>query len=75
MNLDDLDPLLWAKKPKSQCALALLITGAKEGDKRLAEIHARHISDGVCDESGRLLNRWDGLRWVTTAKTQERSAA
>lgn len=62
---DSLDPLLWAKKPRAQAAIDLLISGAKEGDSRLAEIHAKHRGDGVCDEGGRLLLRFDGVSWVS----------
>ena len=31
-----------------------------------------HVRDGVCDESGKLLMRWDGLRWVSLAADRER---
>jgi hypothetical protein len=63
---EHLDPLLWAKRPKSQSAMDLLIRGVKQGgDPRLAEIYSGHLSDGVCDESGNLLRRWDGLRWTS----------
>lgn len=37
----ELDPLLWAKKPKSQQAIDLLSAGAKELDARLVEISHR----------------------------------
>ncbi len=59
----DLDPLGWAKRPRSQSALDLLDAGAKGGDARLAEIHAKHLADGVCNGAGRITARWDGLRW------------
>lgn len=64
--LDELDPLplLWAKRPKSQQAIDLLTVGAKEGDARLAAVHAEHLRSGVCTEEGKLLMRWDGLRLV-----------
>lgn len=58
MKLCEHDPHLWAKHPKSQTALNLLIAGAKEGDARLADILAGHLRDGVCDENGKLLFRW-----------------
>lgn len=64
---EDLDPLLWAKRPRSQCALSLLRTGAAEGSGELATILSSHVRDGVCDESGKLLMRWGGLRWVSLA--------
>jgi len=72
---EDLDPLLWAKRPRSQCALSLLRTGAAEGSGELATILSSHVRDGVCDESGKLLMRWDGLRWVSLAADRERYAA
>ena len=63
MNLEEsLDPLLWAKLPRSQSALDLLVTGVA-GDARLAEIHAKHVADGVCSLKNELLLVWDGLRW------------
>ena len=72
---EDLDPLLWAKRPRSQCALSLLRTGAAEGSGELATLLSSHVRDGVCDESGKLLMRWDGLRWVSLAADRERYAA
>lgn len=60
----DLDPLGWAKRPRSQCALELLMQGAKDGDAMLAEIHGQHLACGVCNAAGRLLVRWDGLGWA-----------
>lgn len=68
----ELDPLLWAKKPKSQQALELMATGAKEGDARMAEILAGHVRDGLCTESGNLLVRWDGMRWISLDADHER---
>jgi len=64
---EHLDPLLWAKRPKSQSAMDLLIRGVKQkdGDQRLVEIHSGHLANGICDESGNLLLRWDGVRWVS----------
>ncbi len=69
---EELDPLLWAKKPKSQQALDLLAAAAKEGDTTLVGILARHVRDGVADDKGKLLARWDGLRWVSLAADLER---
>ena len=60
-----LDPLLWAKRPKSQTALNFLRNGCDEGDARLQEIVRQHIADGVCTDDGQLLRRWDGLQWVS----------
>ena len=59
-----LDPLLWAKKPRSQTAINLLSDGAKAGDKRLADILAGHVRDGVCDANGTLLRVWSNGQWV-----------
>ncbi len=67
----ELDPLLWAKKPKSQQAIDLLSAGAKELDARLVEILTGHVRDGVCAESGKLLVRWDGVRWISTEADRE----
>lgn len=71
----ELASLGWAERPRSQNALDLVTTGANEGDARLVAIRARLVSDGVCDESGKLLMRWDGLRWVSLAADRERYAA
>jgi hypothetical protein len=60
----DLDPLLWAKKPKSHHALQAVFDCATVGDPRFVEIKASLIRDGVCDESGRMVRRWDGNRWA-----------
>lgn len=69
------DPLKWAKRVRSQCALDLLTAGAKEGDSRMAEILAGHVRDGVCSESGKLLQRWDGLAWRRADEIEYRRAA
>ncbi len=71
----DLDPLIWAKRPRSQTALDLVQKGVNEGDSRLIEIHAEHIRNGVCDNAGKLLRRWDGLRWQKIADERYRDAA
>jgi len=70
-----LDPLGWAKHPQSQQALDAITLAAKEGDERFVAIRAQLVADGVCDESGKLLMRWDGLRWVSLAADRERYAA
>ena len=61
----ELDPLMWAKRIKSQTALDFLRKGCAEGDSRLQEILRQHIADVVCTEDGRLLLRWDGMQWVS----------
>ena len=63
----ELDPLMWAKRLKSQIALDFLSKGCAEGDSRLQEILRQHIADGACTEDGRLLLKWDGLRWVSVS--------
>jgi len=64
------DPMGWATHPRSQCALDMLLCGAREGNSLLREIHARHLADGACNDSGKLLQRWDinGQRWVQTCE-------
>jgi len=69
------DALKWAKRVRSQTALDLLTAGAKEGDSRLAEILAGHVRDGVCSESGKLLQRWDGKSWRRADDIEYRRAA
>ena len=66
-DLDPLDPLLWAKKPRSQCALTLLRAGAVEGNKALAEILDGHVRRGVCNDQGKLLMHWRDGAWVYAA--------
>lgn len=64
-SMDTLEPLEWAKKPRSQWALDFLRRGAELGDSQLAGILSGHKSSGVCDGTGRnLRKRWDGLQWV-----------
>ncbi len=64
MITDEIDPLLWAKRPKSQAAADLIKSGVAS-DRRLEEIWRQHIADGICAEDGKLLQRWDGLRLVS----------
>lgn len=59
-----LDPLLWAKKPRSQTALDFVRRGAA-GNTGLMEILQRNIADGICTDDGKLLRRWDGVQWVS----------
>jgi len=75
MSIGYFDHLMWAKKPMSQHALDLLIAGARDGDKRMEETRSRHVSNGVSDKSGRLLQRWDGLQWVLVSAERYRDAA
>lgn len=50
MNGDEnfLDPLEWARHPRSKQAVELLISGAAD-DARLARIFRQHVADGVFD--------------------------
>jgi hypothetical protein len=73
--MDELDSLAWAKRPKTQHALDLVAAGAKEGDARLVSVRADHERSGVCDEAGKLLMRWDGLRLVRVADEEGRRDA
>lgn len=61
---ENLDPLLWAKKPRSQTALDYVRRGAAEGNADLKAILEKLIVDGVCTDKGSLLRRWDGIGWV-----------
>lgn len=62
---DEYDPLLWAKRPKSQKAMDAVIDGAKRSDK-LAAILADLSQSGVCNEAGKLLKRYKGGgQWAT----------
>ena len=59
-----LDPLLWAKKPRSQTALDFMRMGAAR-NTALMEILQRNVADGICTDDGKLLRRWDGSQWVS----------
>lgn len=62
---DDYDPLLWAKRPKSQTALNMLIDGATKS-VALREIVADLKAAGICSEAGKLLKRYKGQgQWVS----------
>lgn len=61
---EDYDPLLWAKRPKSQKALDFVIDGAKRSEP-LRQILADLKAAGVCSEAGKLLKRYKGQnQWV-----------
>lgn len=64
----NLDPLLWARKPRSPTALDFVRRGAS-GNKELSAILQQHVADGVCTENGDLLLRWDGFQWVSVPTT------
>jgi hypothetical protein len=38
----------------------------------MVEILAGHVRDGVCSDSGKMLMRWDGLRWISLEADLER---
>ena len=62
---EDFDPLLWAKKPKSQKAIDAVIDGAKRSDK-LRQVLDDLISKDVVSTAGKLLKRYKGQgQWVT----------
>lgn len=61
----DYDPLLWAKRPKSQKSMDAVIDGAKRS-LALAVILTDLRSAGICNEAGKLLKRYKGQgQWVT----------
>lgn len=53
------DFLAWAKRPGSSMAMREVVKLAERKDERFVEILAQLKADGVCDEHGRLLKRWD----------------
>lgn len=57
------DPLDWAKHPRSQEGLRFLVQAAKN-DRVLYRILTKLVDDKVCTANGVLLRRWDGVRWV-----------
>lgn len=63
----NLDPIGWARRPRSYSALRAVIELARNGDTRFADILARLVEDEVCTASGRLMYRWDGGRWIRVA--------
>lgn len=62
----EFDGLLWAKRPKSQVALNAIFDAKKNARRfpALAAIFDQLVSDGVANEAGKLLRRWDGICWV-----------
>jgi hypothetical protein len=64
VTLTDYDPLTWARKPKSQKALDMVLDGAKR-NMALAQIVVEHVANGICNEAGKLLKRYKGQgQWV-----------
>lgn len=62
----EFDGLLWAKRPKSQKAMDFIADGKKHASRfhALAEVFDQLVMDGIANESGKLLHRWDGVAWV-----------
>lgn len=57
------DPLLWAKKPAGQLAWNLVLNGARK-HAGLADVAAQAIENGIANDAGVLLKRWDGNQWL-----------
>lgn len=79
MSQDHLDPLKWAKFPRSQAAIGHVFEGSRQGDERFKQILEGHIRDGVCDEQGNLLlvwcaGQWVKLAWYVRVNNERRSA-
>lgn len=62
----EFDGLLWAKKPKSQKAMDFIADGKKHANRfpALAEVFDYLVKEGIANELGKLLYRWDGVQWV-----------
>ena len=60
-----LDPLLWARKPRSQHAFYRLKAGADGGNTSLSGILGDLVEAGVCTGDGKLLYCWQGGQWVS----------
>ena len=62
-----IDPIGWARKPRSQKALELLLTLVKEKDATFVEIYEDLVKSGkVIDEN--LIYKWDHVthQWTKT---------
>lgn len=63
-NPDEHDPLLWAKRPKSQTAMDMVIDGAKTS-AALRNVLDQLVATGVVSAAGKLLKRYKGQgQWV-----------
>ncbi len=62
----EFDGLLWARYPASQKAMDFLSDAKKNASRfpALAEIYDQHVRDGIANEFGKLLKRWDHGQWV-----------
>jgi hypothetical protein len=69
------DPLAWAKHPRSQTALDAVVKTAP-AHKGLQRVFAKLIAEGVADEDGTLLRRYCGMeRWETLRAARASSPA
>ena len=62
----EFDGLLWAKRPRSQKAMDMVADGKRESRRfpALAAVFDQLVANGVANEAGKLLKRWDGAQWV-----------
>lgn len=62
----EFDGLAWAKKPKSQKAMDYIADGKKHANRfpALADVFDYLVKEGIANEAGKLLYRWDGMEWV-----------
>lgn len=58
-----LDPLEWAKKPRSRDAFAALLGLVKKADPRFVVIFNALQREGITD-GVKLLMCWDGQKWI-----------
>jgi hypothetical protein len=60
---DDRDHLAWARRPASQVAMDLVVSGSKR-DSRLRRIWNELVESGVCTAEGKLLKKHVDDQWV-----------
>lgn len=58
------DPLEWARHPRSEAALHVLVRGAKSSRRLRAILEELQEIGVVSPDGGRLLAHWDGVRWA-----------
>ncbi len=61
---NDIDPLRWARRPRSAIAFHHVKDLADSGDDRFKAILDKLVADGVATAEGQLVKRWDGAQWV-----------
>ncbi len=54
----DLDPLLWAKEPRSTQAFEAVVVLAKDGNETFQGILSKLVEDGICTADYRLEYVW-----------------